>query len=95
MYYLSYLIKCIMYIEDRLSVIERVFLRKIYKETCFFFVLFFCQVYFLSQNASCGKFVFSNITYKEETFYQKRSELDFGCESGRKGENRYPSWRYL
>ena len=28
MYYLSYLIKCIMYIKDNLLVIERVFLRK-------------------------------------------------------------------
>ena len=95
MYYLSYLIKCIMYIEDRLLVIERVFLRKNIQRNMFFFCVFFCEVYFLGQNASCGKFVFSNVTYKEETFYQKRSELDFRCESGRKGKNRYPSWRYL
>ena len=107
MYYLSYFIKCIMYIKDKLSVIELVFLKKIYKETCFFFCLFFCcffcEVYFLRPNASCGKFVcffgvfffFSNISCGEGRFYVTRSELDFRCESGRKGDNRDPNWRYL
>ena len=50
--------------------------------------------HFLGQNAPCEKIVFSNITYKEGRFNQKRSELEFRCESGRKGENRYPNWRY-
>ena len=36
MYYLSYLIKCIMYIKNKLLVIERVFWQKLNKETCFF-----------------------------------------------------------
>ena len=55
MYHLSYLIKCIMYIKDKLSVIERVFLRKIYKETCFSFFVFFLRSLFLGQNAPYGK----------------------------------------
>ena len=91
-----------MYIKDKLSVIDRVFLRKIYKETCFFF--FFFSFFFFA------KFTFSaimrheeklffccffpNITYKEGRFYQKRSELDFRCGSGRRGKNRYPNWHY-
>ena len=83
MYHLSKLIKFIMYIKDKLSVIERVFLRKNIQRNMFFFFFFFfffCEVYFLGQNAPCGKIDFSNTTYKEGRFYQKRSELDFRCE---------------
>ena len=72
-----------MYIKDRLSVIERVYLRKNIQGNMFFvffffvfFFCFFCEVDFLGQNAPRGKIVFSNITYKEGSFYQKRSEVD-------------------
>ena len=88
-----------MYIKDKLSVIKRVFWRKNIQRNMFFFFFFFffffCEVCFLGQNASRGKLFFSNISYIEERFYQKQSELDFRCKSGQKGENRYPNWRYL
>ena len=97
-----------MYIKDRLSVIERVFLRKKYTKKhvffclfvfccCFFFLLekktffFFCFSFFYcffflftfflftfsAKMCRAEKSFFSNITYKEGRFYQKRSELDF------------------
>ena len=90
-----------MYIKDKLSVIEQVFLRKkIYIATWFFFfVVFFlllsAKLTFLAKMRNVEKIVFSNITYKEGRFYQKRPELDLRCESSRKGEHRHPNWRYL
>ena len=68
-----------------LSVIERVFfLEKIYKETC----LFFAKFTFSAKMRHMENMFFR--IYKEGRFCQKRSELDFRCESGRKGEYRYP-----
>ena len=84
-----------MYIKDRLSVIERVLLGKRYKETCFFCLFVFAKLTFSAKMRHEEKSFFSNITYKEGRLYQKRSELDFRCESGRKGENDYLTWHYL
>ena len=96
MYYLSYLIKCIMYIKDKLSVIERVCLRKNTQRNMFFFFFFFFPKFtFSAKMRHVENLIFSNITYKEGRFYQKRSELHFRCESGRKGDKRYPNWHYL
>ena len=41
MYYLSYLIKCIMYIKGKFSVSEQVYLRKNIQRNMFFFIVFF------------------------------------------------------
>ena len=57
----------------------------------FFFFLFFFFFFFAKFTFSAimrHVDFFSNITYKEGRFYQKRSELDFRCESGRKGEKK-------
>ena len=43
-------------------------------QTCFFF----CEVYFLGQNAPCGKSVFRNITYKEGRFIRSGLSLTLG-----------------
>ena len=79
--------------QDKLSVIERVFLRKNTKKNVFF-LLRHVEIFFFFFFFFFNIFNF-NITYKGGRFYQKRSELDFRCESGRKGENRYPNWHYL
>ena len=67
------MIKCNMYIKDKLSAIERVILRKNIQRH----MIFFCEVYFLGPKAPLETRFF-NITYKEGRFYQKRSELGFG-----------------
>ena len=68
------MIKCSMYIKDKLLVIERVILRKNIQRHIFFFFL----LSLLSrQKRAMWKRVFLNITYKEGRFYQKRSELGF------------------
>ena len=56
---------------------------------------FYVKFTFSAKMCHVDKLFFSNITYKEGWVYQKRSELDFRCKWGRKGENRYPNWHYL
>ena len=77
-----------MYIKDKLSVIERVILRKnIQRHMIFFFAKF---TFWAKTRHVETRFLI--ITYKEARFYQRRSELGFGrCVSGRKSENRYPN----
>ena len=79
-----------MCIKDKLSVIERIILRKNIQRHMIFFAKFT-----FSAKMRHVETRFFIITYKEGRFYQKRSELGFGrCVSGRKSENRYPNWRY-
>ena len=79
------------YIKDKLSVIERMILRKNIQ----IHMIFFAEFTF-SAKMRHVETRFFNMTYKEGRFYQKQSELGFGrCGSGRKRENRYPNWRYL
>ena len=79
-----------MYIKDSYRLLNGYFLHKINKETCFF-----AKFTFSARMRHMEKMFFSNITYKEGKFYQQQSELDFRCESGRKGENRYSNWHHI
>ena len=59
-----------MYIKDKLSVIEWLFLRKNIPRN-----MFFCEVYFLGENAPCGKIVFFEYNIKKEGFIRSGLSL--------------------